>query len=222
MRVLVVEDARDLAKAIVDGLQQNGFDAEQCADGETALTLAIEQAYAGMILDCMLPKRDGLEICRELRARGSELPILMLTARDTIEDRVAGLDAGADDYLVKPFAFPELVARTRALTRRSAGFRTRVLRAGDVAVDLNTGRVTRGNEEISLTAKEQSLLVALMRQPGRLLTHNDLVDQAWKMESIPSPQLVRTHIKNLRRKLTPEGEAGIIETVHGVGYRIVV
>ena len=155
MRVLVVEDARDLAQAIAEGLERQGFVVDQCADGEEALRLSERQEYSAILLDCMLPLRDGIEVCRELRSRGSDVPILMLTARDTVEDRVAGLDVGADDYLVKPFAFPELV------------------------------------------------------------------EQAWNMQSVPSPQVVRAHIKNLRRKLTAPGERGIIETIHGVGYRVI-
>jgi DNA-binding response OmpR family regulator len=221
VRVLVVEDARDLAQAIAEGLERQGFVVDQCADGEEALRLSERQEYSAILLDCMLPLRDGIEVCRELRSRGSDVPILMLTARDTVEDRVAGLDVGADDYLVKPFAFPELVARTRALTRRRAALRSNVLRAGDVTVDLATGRVVRAGEEVALSAKERVLLVALMRNAGRLLTHAELVEQAWNMQSVPSPQVVRAHIKNLRRKLTAPGERGIIETIHGVGYRVI-
>lgn len=221
MRLLVIEDARELARAIGEGLERHGFVVDYCEDGEDALAMLFPERYVCIILDCMLPRVDGLEVCRQLRARGVDTPILMLTARDTVDDRVAGLEVGADDYLVKPFAFPELVARTRALTRRHAPSRSNVLRAGDVSVDLASGRVTRGEEEVSLSAKERLLLVALMRHPGRLLTHAELVDQAWHMDDVPSPQVIRTHIKNLRRKLTNEGEAGIIETVHGIGYRVV-
>ncbi len=206
--------------AIAEGLERHGFVVDRCDDGESALALPGIERYACIILDVMLPRVDGLLVCRELRARGAETPILMLTARDTVEDKVAGLEVGADDYLVKPFAFAELVARTRALTRRRSGERSNVLRARDVTVDLTAGRVMRGEEEIALSAKERLLLVALMRHPGRLLTHAQLVEHAWHMDEVPSPQVIRAHIKNLRRKLTSDGDSTIIETVHGMGYRI--
>jgi len=221
MRLLLVEDADELARAICDGLRRHGFAVDACGDGQSALDLASVQPYVGIVLDRMLPKLDGLAVCRALRARGSNVPILLLTARDSVEDRVEGLDAGADDYLVKPFAFPELIARARALTRRHAATRSNVLRAGDVALDLASGRVTRGDVEVVLSAKEQVLLTALLRHPGRLLTHAQLVEQAWNMDAEPSPEVVRAHIKNLRRKLAKEGGAALIETVHGVGYRVV-
>lgn len=221
MRLLLVEDALDLARALTDGLQRHGFVVDGCADGESALAFATSHPYAAIVLDRMLPKLDGVSVCRRLRAQGSNTPILLLTARDAVEDRVEGLDAGADDYLVKPFAFAELLARTRALTRRSAAARTNLLRAGDVVLDLATGRVTRGDTEIVLSAKELTILTALLRHPGRLLTHAQLVDAAWSMDSEVAPEVVRAHIKNLRRKLTAEGRGGVIETVHGMGYRVV-
>jgi two-component system OmpR family response regulator len=222
MRLLVVEDARELALAIVEGMERHGFVVDVCEDGEGALALENFDRYACIVLDCMLPRMDGLDVCRALRARGSDTPILMLTARDTVEDRVAGLEVGADDYLVKPFAFAELVARVRALTRRRTAWTSNVLRAGDVVVDLASGRVSRGTSEVALSMKERQILVALMRHPGRLVTHAELVDQAWHMEDVPSPQVIRAHIKNLRKKLTDEGAGvNLIETVHGMGYRVV-
>lgn len=220
MRLLLVEDARELAEALADGLSRHGFLVDVCGDGETALGMASLTPYVGVILDRMLPGLDGLAVCQQLRMRGSDVPILMLTARDAIEDRVQGLDAGADDYLVKPFAFPELLARARALTRRHAARRSNLLQARDVTLDLATGRVTRENQEIALSAKELALLTALMRHPGRLLTHAQLVEQAWTQEAEPAPELVRAHIKNLRRKLAGQGTVGLIETVHGQGYRL--
>lgn len=221
MRLLLVEDALELLRVLTDGLQKHGFVVDACSDGESALTFASSNPYAAIVLDRMLPKLDGLSVCRTLRARGANTPILLLTARDAVEDRVEGLDAGADDYLVKPFAFVELLARTRALTRRSAATRTNLLRAGDVVLDLASGRVTRGDAEIVLSAKELTILTALLRHPGRLLTHAQLVDAAWSMDAAVAPEVVRAHIKNLRRKLAAEGRGSVIETVHGMGYRVV-
>ncbi len=221
MRLLVVEDAADLALALTEGLERHGFVVDVCDDVEAAIVMAISQNYAGLILDRRLPRGDGIEVCRALRSRGSAVPILMLTARDALADRVEGLDAGADDYLVKPFAFTELVARARALTRRHGAARSNILQAGDVSVDVSTGRVMRGDSEVAVSAKERLLLIALMRNPGRLLTHAQLVDQAWNMDAEPSPDVIRAHIKNVRRKLQPPGAKPLIETVHGLGYRIV-
>lgn len=221
MRILLVEDAIELARALTDGFRKHGFVVDACGDGESALSLATSHPYAAIVLDRMLPKLDGLAVCRTLRAHGSNVPILLLTARDAVDDRVEGLDAGADDYLVKPFAFTELLARTRAMTRRSAATRSNLLRAGDVALDLATGRVTRGDVEIAVSAKELVILTALLRHPGRLLTHAQLVDRAWSMESEVAPEVVRAHIKNLRRKLAIDGRGSVIETVHGMGYRVV-
>lgn len=220
MRLLLVEDSPDLASALVDGLTRQGFVVDLCDEGETALDLAQMQPYVGMILDRLLPGLDGVSVCRALRARGLRLPVLMLTARDSIEDRVQGLDAGADDYLVKPFAFPELLARVRALMRRPVELKANVLQARDVVLDLATGRVTRQGRDIQLSAKELVLLAALLRHPGRLLTHEQIVDQAWNMDAAPSPEVIRAHIKNLRRKLAEHGAGGLIETVHGLGYRL--
>ena len=221
MRILVVEDARELAEAVCQGLARHGFVVDVCGDGAAALDHARSQPYVGIVLDRTLPKLDGIDVCRALRAGGSQTPILMLTARDALEDRVEGLDAGADDYLVKPFAFPELLARVRALTRRHAATRSNVLRAGDVTLDLASGRVTRGETEVALSAKELAILTALLRHPGRLLTHAQLVDQAWNLDATPSPEVVRAHIKNLRRKLAGGPSPAPIETVHGLGYRVV-
>jgi DNA-binding response OmpR family regulator len=221
MRLLLVEDTHALAVALAEGLSRHGFVVDLCDDGETALQLASTNPYLGIILDRMLPRLDGLSVCQQLRAGGSTVPILMLTARDTLEARVEGLDAGADDYLVKPFAFLELLARTRALTRRHAARRSNLLQAGDLTVDLSTGRVSQGTHEIPLSAKELSLLTALLRHPGRLLTHAQLLEQAWNQETEPTPELVRAHIKNLRRKLAEHGVERLIETVHGLGYRVV-
>ncbi|MBP9111446.1 MAG: response regulator transcription factor [Polyangiaceae bacterium] len=221
MRLLLVEDAVELSKAIAEGLGRHGYVVDACTDGESALGLARTQPYVCIVLDRMLPRIEGLHVCKTLRAEGSNVPILLLTARDSVEDRVEGLNAGADDYLVKPFAFEELLARTRSLTRRPTATKSNVLRAKDLELDLGTGRATRGNEEVALSAKELAILTALLRHPGRLLTHAQIVDQAWNMDAEPAPEVVRAHIKNLRRKLARKDSSGLIETVHGMGYRIV-
>lgn len=224
MRLLLIEDAVDLVHALTDAFRRQGFVVESCADGLSGLELASSQPYALVILDRALPGRDGIAVCRELRARGVVTPILLLTARDAVADRVEGLDAGADDYLVKPFAFAELLARARALTRRTGAARTNVLTAGDLSLDLETGRVTRaagtGSVEVALSAKELVLLTVLLRRPGRLFTAAQLLEQAWPTDAVATTDVVRAHIKNLRKKLVVDGRPGPIETVHGVGYRV--
>lgn len=221
MRLLLVEDATDLASALAKSFRKHGFAVDVCDNGEDGYHFATSASYAVVILDRMLPQMDGLGLCQALRKQGSNVPILLLTARDSVQDRVEGLDAGADDYLVKPFAFEELLARTRALSRRTTSNRTNLLRAGDVELDLATGQVTRAGMEVVVSAKEFAILAVLLRHPGRLLTHGQLMDEAWSASSESSTEVVRAHIKNLRRKLSMEGRRGIIETVHGQGYRVV-
>lgn len=220
MRLLLVEDARDLASAVKAGLERHGFAVDVCGRGDTALELAGSEPYLGIILDRLLPGLDGVSVCRTLRQRGSSVPVLMLTARDSVEDRIEGLDAGADDYLVKPFAFGELLARARALTRRQGAPRSNRLQAEDLTLDLETGLVTRGGRIITLSPKELLLLTVFLRQPGRLLTHDQLARQVWSFDGTPTPELVRAHVKNLRRKIAQGGERRLIETVHGLGYRL--
>lgn len=221
MRLLIVEDSADLASALHKGFAQHGFVVDVCADGAEALELALTHRYAVIVLDRLLPGMDGLEVCRELRRRGSRVPVLMLTARDAVDDRIEGLDAGADDYVVKPFEFRELLARTRALLRRPVDLRANTLRVGDLCVDFDSGSVTSAGTELVLSRKELLLLTALLRTAGRVVTHGQLLEQAWDLGEAPGPEVVRAHIKNLRRKLTASGDRSTIETVHGVGYRLV-
>ncbi|MFO0664444.1 MAG: response regulator transcription factor [Polyangiaceae bacterium] len=221
MRLLIVEDSADLADALANGFRKHSFVVDVCDNGEDGFHFATSSPYTVIILDRMLPKVDGLLLCQALRSHGSNVPILLLTARDSVQDRVAGLDAGADDYLVKPFAFDELLARTRALSRRSTSPRANVLRAQDVELDLATGQVKRAGLPVLVSAKEFAILAALLRHPGRLLTHDQLMDEAWNASCESSTEVVRAHIKNLRRKLSLDGRRGIIETVHGQGYRVV-
>ncbi len=220
MELLLVEDAPELATAIEQGLKRYGFSVERCSDGETALVRAVSHAYDAIILDRMLPRLDGVKVCKALRQRRLSVPILMLTARDTVDDRVEGLEAGADDYLTKPFAFTELLARVRALTRRTSIAHSSLLQAGDVSLDAQSGVVTRGARRFQLSAKELLFLKALMRRPGQLVTHAQLVEAVWDLEADPSPEVLRAHVKNLRKKLEGPGDPRFIETVHGMGYRI--
>lgn len=220
MRLLIVEDERDLATAIATGLERQGFAVDLAFDGEQGLALARTCPYDGIILDRMLPRLDGLEVCRALRQDGKNVGILMLTAKDSVDDRVEGLNGGADDYLVKPFEFKELLARTRALTRRHAPEKRNVLVAKDLRVNLETAEVTRAGHPIALSRKEYMLLVYMLRHPRQLITHERLSAHAWDMESDASTDLVRAHIKNLRRKVDADFDEKLIHTVHGMGYRL--
>lgn len=217
---MIVEDERDLAQALKDRLERHGFVVDLAFDGNEGLALAERLAYDAVILDRMLPGLDGVAVCQALRARGRGMGILMLTAKDTVGDRVAGLDAGADDYLVKPFDFDELLARTRALTRRHIPQRSNRLTARDLVVDLTTGNVTRSGVPVSLSPKELTLLVYMLRHHDQLLTHERLLAHAWDLEAAPNPEVVRAHIKNLRRKIDEGQPYRLIKTVHGLGYRL--
>lgn len=220
MRLLIVEDERDLAQALKQRLERHGFVVDMAFDGNEGLHLAQSTPYDGIILDRMLPGLNGLAVCQALRARGVATGILMLTAKDTIDDRVEGLNAGADDYLVKPFDFKELLARTRALTRRHAPQRSNSLSAADLTVDLETGNVARGGTPVLLSPKELTLLIYLMRHPGQVVTHERLLTHVWDQEAAPNPEVVRAHIKNLRRKVDEGHATKLIKTVHGLGYRL--
>lgn len=220
MRVLVVEDERELAWAIREGLEDQGFAVDLAADGEQGLALARAYAYDALVLDRTLPLLDGLALCRALRKQQATMGILMLTARDAVDDRVEGLDAGADDYMVKPFEFKELLARVRALTRRHAPQKDNVLVARDLVLDLASGVVTRGGLTLDLSRKEHMLLVYMLRHPGRLLTQQHLLEHIWDAEASPNAEVVRAHMKNLRKKIDAPFEEKLITTVHGQGYRL--
>jgi DNA-binding response OmpR family regulator len=221
MHLLVVEDDERLSRALRRLLEEDRHVVDVAADGETGLAIAEDGAgIEAVILDIGLPDMSGLEVARRLRRSRSELAILMLTARDTIDDRVTGLDAGADDYLVKPFAFEELAARLRALSRRSAGPRrpTPVLEVGPISLDETSRRVTAGGRDIDLSPREFSLLECLLRHPGQTLTRDQLLDQAWPFSVAVTPNAVDAYIHYLRTKLGDLGSR--IETVRGVGYRL--
>jgi two-component system, OmpR family, response regulator len=221
MRVLVVEDEPKLGRLLVRGLGEDGHPADLAPSGEEALWMARAAPYDVIMLDVMLPGMDGFATCSELRARGVWTPVLMLTARDEVEDRVAGLDSGADDYLVKPFAFSKLVARLRALARRVRVERPTELQVGDLLVDPATHRAWRGETELGLTAKEFVLLQAFVRRPGVALSRVQLLDAAWDITFQGHSNVVDVYVRYLREKIDRPFGRRSLETIRGVGYRLV-
>ena len=220
MRILVVEDEKRLAEVIKKGLVEEGYSVDVAYDGAEGQYMAENASYDLVILDIMLPKKDGVTICQELRTRGINIPILMLTAKDSVEDRVKGLDSGADDYLVKPFAFSELVARVRALLRREALSKASKLQVGDLVMDTLTREVWRGDKKIELTTKEYALLEYFMRHPNMVVTRTMLMEKVWDYDFEGLSNVIDVYIRRLRLKLDEEGEESIIETVRGAGYRL--
>jgi two-component system response regulator MprA len=225
MRILVVDDDRSVRESLRRSLAFNGYQVELANDGQAALDAVIAQRPDAMVLDVMMPRLDGLEVCRRMRASGDELPILVLTARDAVSDRVAGLDAGADDYLPKPFALEELLARLRALLRRRgpdeiAGWagESKTLEFADLTLDPQTREVRRGNRRISLTRTEFSLLELLLAHPRRVLTRAQILEQVWGYDFPTTGNALEVYIGYLRRKTEAEGEPRLIHTVRGVGY----
>jgi two-component system OmpR family response regulator len=216
VRALVVEDQPKLASLIQRGLSEEGYAVDVAPDGPQALVRATATEYDVIVLDVMLPGLDGFEVCRWLRAQTVQSPVLMLTARDGVDDRIAGLDLGADDYLTKPFAFDELVARLRALTRRGALERKPVLEVGALRLDPRTKQVWRGDEEVELSAKEFALLETFMRHPGQVLSRFELLEHAWDFAYENRSNVVDVYVRYLRQKLG----ASTIETVRGAGYRL--
>ena len=222
MRVLVVEDEQRIADFIRKGLSEQGYAVDIAYDGDEALHWVDVAEFDVIVLDVMLPVRDGIEVCRTLRERGLRTPILMLTARDAIEDRVRGLDSGADDYLVKPFAFAELMARLRALTRREPAAKGTVLQVGDLGLDTSTREVSREGEHVELTTKEYALLEYLMRHPNQVLTRTMIAEHVWNYDFDNATNVIDVHIRNLRRKIDDPFPTKLIHTVRGAGYRISV
>jgi two-component system OmpR family response regulator len=220
MRVLIVEDEAKMAGLIRRGLTQEGFATDLAGDGEDAIWMAGSTEYDAIVLDLMLPGIDGLEVCRRLRDDGVWSPILMLTARDGVRDRVAGLDSGADDYLVKPFSYAELLARLRALARRRGAKRPTELRVGDLRLDPAKRRVWRGESEIELSAKEFSVLEVFMRRPGEVLSRFQLLEHAWDYDYENRSNIVDAYVRLLRRKIDRPFRVSSIETVRGAGYRL--
>jgi two-component system, OmpR family, response regulator len=220
VRVLVVEDKVKLAAVLGRGLRKEGLSADLTATGEDAIWMAASTRYDAVILDVMLPGIDGFETCRRLRAKGIWSPILMLTARDSVDDRVAGLDSGADDYLTKPFSLRELLARLRALVRRGVTERPVELQAGDLRLDPASRRVWRGDSEIRLSDKEFSLLEALMRRDGEVLSRLDLLEAAWDHAYENRSNIVDAYIRRLRARIDRPFQTDTLETVRGAGYRL--
>lgn len=222
MRILVIEDDQRLTRLMARVLGEEHMAVDVAHGGEAGLDLALRGCYDVAIIDWMLPDRDGPSICRALRAARLPTAILMLTARGQVEDRVAGLDSGADDYLVKPFAFEELLARVRALSRRFvvAGGDGHELRCGDLVLDLRVHAARRADHELDLTPTEWSLLELLMRHPGQTLTRQQILDYVWSFERDVQPQLVDVYVSYLRRKLSLPGHRDPIQTVRGIGYRL--
>jgi DNA-binding response OmpR family regulator len=221
MRILVVEDERKVAAFVRQGLVEEGHAVEVAADGDAALeAVADGPPFDLVVLDVMLPKRDGLDVLRSLRALRVQTPVLLLTARDGVADKVAGLDAGADDYLAKPFAFEEFLARVRALLRRGRGGAEPVLRLADLSLDPATRAVLRGRRRITLTAREYALLEYFLRNAGRVLTRPMITQHVWGMDWDPQSNIVDVYVGYLRRKVDADGELRLVQTVRGAGYML--
>ena len=220
MRILLVEDEPQIADFVSRGLSENGYSVDTARDGEEALEWPSVANFDVIILDVMLPAIDGIEVCRILRAEGLRTPILMLTARDAVEDRVRGLDSGADDYLVKPFAFAELLARVRALTRREPALLGTQLQAADLVMDTATRQVTRRGVPLELTSKEFALLEHFMRHPNQVLSRTVIAEHVWNYDFDNVTNVIDVHVKNLRKKVDEGFEPKLIHTVRGAGYRL--
>jgi DNA-binding response OmpR family regulator len=220
MRILVVEDETKVAQALKEGLEAEHYEVITAKTGEEGFFYAHAEVFDLVVLDLMLPGRDGIEVLTTLRRRGLQTPVLILTARDAIEDRVLGLDSGADDYLVKPFAFPELLARIRALLRRGRTDQVLRLKAGDLEMDLVTRKVTRGRQVLNLTAREFELLEYLLRHQNQLVSREMLTRDVWKEPSRATPldNVIDVHIARLRKKVDQDFETKLIHTVRGVGF----
>jgi len=209
-----------MAALLKRGLEHEGYAVDLAADGGEALWAAREFDFDAIVLDAMIPPPDGFEVCRTLRSEGRWTPVLLLTARDAVDDRVLGLDAGADDYLTKPFAFSELFARIRALTRRDLGARPAVLEVGDLVLDPATREVRRGDTEISLSAKQFAILEQFMRRPGEVLSRADLLEHVWDFAYEGTSNLVDVYVRTLRERIDRPFGVDSIETVRGAGYRL--
>jgi DNA-binding response OmpR family regulator len=218
MRVLVVEDDRKTASFVRKALQAEGFAVDVCPDGEQALAAPAATPFDAVVLDIMLPGRDGLSVLRQWRLRGIAVPVLLLSARGEVNERVEGLNAGADDYLPKPFALMELIARVRALTRRGAEDKSTVLRVGDLSLDTISHKAERAGREIELTSREYRLLEFLMSAPGRICGRMMIIEKVWDYDFDPGTNLVDVYIKRLREKIDNEFETRLLHTVRGSGY----
>ena len=220
MRLLLVEDDVDVARFIRKGLMEQSYAVDVAVDGEAALEMAAINAYDAIILDVLIPPPDGMEVCRTLRADGAQVPVLMLTARDTVEDKVTGLDAGADDYLAKPFEFRELLARIRALLRRGGQTMSAIFSVGELEIDSGSHRVTIHGQSLLLTTKEYSVLEYLARNAGRIVTREEIAEHVWGQEYDPFSNLIEAYINRLRRHIEKLSTTRFIHTVRGSGYML--
>jgi DNA-binding response OmpR family regulator len=222
MRILVVEDQEPLANRIKDTLANERYQVDLAFDGDAGLERALLEDYDLVVLDILLPGLDGIEVLKQLRESGTDVPVLMLTVKDQVQDKVAGLDAGADDYLTKPFATPELLARIRSLLRRKSDAKDSILTAGDLSLDTNLREVTRGKDAIELTPKEYSILQFLMYNKNRVLSRLAIAEHVWgdNFDLFSMTNFVDVHVKNLRKKINDDGPDRLIQTVRGVGYTI--
>ena len=218
MRLLVVEDQKDLNKIITKHLTAEGYSGDSCFDGEEALDYIDMADYDGIILDIMMPKMDGLAVLRQMRAEGNDTPVLFLTARDAVEDRVEGLDTGASDYLIKPFAFEELLARIRAMTRKASGIQSSTFTAADLVMDTAAHTVSRGGRDIPLSAKEFALLEYLLRNKGKVLSRTMIENNLWNFDYAAGTNALDVYIRYLRKKIDDDFEQKLIHTVRGSGY----
>jgi len=220
MRVLVVEDDARMADMLDRSLREQGYAVDVAGDGDEALTQSAINSYDAVVLDVSLPRRDGLAVAQQLRKRGSRVPVLMLTARDTVRDRVAGLDAGADDYLTKPFELEELFARLRALLRRMPELLPAELRVTDLTIDTRSQTVTRAGQPITLTTKEYAMLEFLARNAGRVVGRAELTEHVWDEHHDPFSNAIEVYVNRLRRKIDPAGAVPLLHTHRGAGYRL--
>lgn len=218
MRILVAEDERDLNEILCKKLRSEDYCVDGCFDGEEALDYLASVDYDAVILDIMMPKRSGLEVVEQLRRQGNQTPVLFLTARDSIDDRVTGLDAGADDYLVKPFAFDELLARLRVMTRKRGGERSNLFTIDDLTLDIRSKRVERSGAELKLSAKEYALLEYLIRNKGVVLSRIQIEENIWGFDYEGSSNIVDVYIRYLRRKIDKDHPVKLIHTIRGSGY----
>ena len=220
MRLLLIEDDRKLAGYLQKGLSEEMYSVDVLPDGLSAIDSLEQFEYDLIILDVMLPGKDGMTVCREIRNKKIITPVIMLTAKDTIEDKISGLDAGADDYLAKPFSFDELLARIRALLRRTQDYKTRILKVADLELDPVSHKVTRAGHTIDVTGKEYALLEYLMRNKGRIVTETNILDHVWDMQAEPFTNVVNVYIHYLRNKLDKGFDKQLIHTVRSIGYVI--
>jgi DNA-binding response OmpR family regulator len=220
MRILLVEDDRRIARFVAKGLREQAYAVDVAGDGDDAFFKLSVNDYDGVILDVMIPGRDGLQVCRDMRSAGIAVPVIMLTARDTVKDRITGLDSGADDYLIKPFAVSELLARLRALLRRGQVVRPATIRIADLFLDTRAQLATRGGRELALTSKEYALLEYLAREQGRVVSRSEIAEHVWDENFDPLTNLIDVQINRLRRKVDTEFSTKLIHTRRGAGYML--